>query len=56
MMNPSSIQSAITVVMFVLFLGIVVWAWSGKRKRAFDAAAQLPFGRDTKPENKEGPL
>jgi cytochrome c oxidase cbb3-type subunit IV len=42
-MNPSTTQSALTVIMFLLFIGIVAWAWSGKRKCAFDAAAQLPF-------------
>jgi cytochrome c oxidase cbb3-type subunit IV len=43
MMNSSTSQSALTVIMFFVFIGIVVWAWSGKRKRAFDAAARLPF-------------
>jgi cytochrome c oxidase cbb3-type subunit 4 len=32
-----------TVLSFVVFIGIVLWAWSGKRKRAFDAAALEPF-------------
>jgi cytochrome c oxidase cbb3-type subunit 4 len=32
-----------TVMMFVLFIGIVVWAWSGKRKQAFHDAANLPL-------------
>jgi cytochrome c oxidase cbb3-type subunit IV len=39
----SNTQSVLTVVMFVVFLGIVAWAWSGARKKAFAAAAQLPF-------------
>jgi cytochrome c oxidase cbb3-type subunit IV len=46
-MNSSSTQSAFTVIMFLLFLGIVVWAWRSKRKSAFDAAAQLPLLEDT---------
>jgi cytochrome c oxidase cbb3-type subunit IV len=46
MMNPSTTQSALTVIMFVVFIGIVIWAWSGKRKSAFNAAAQLPFNED----------
>ena len=25
------------------FAGIVVWAWSGRNRKAFDEAAQLPF-------------
>lgn len=35
-----------TVVMFVLFIGIWAWAWSNRRKSAFDAAARLPLEDD----------
>jgi len=30
----------------VLFVGIVIWAWSGKRKQEFDEAANIPFHED----------
>ena len=30
------IFSAWTVVVFVIFCGIVVWAWSGRRKAEFE--------------------
>ena len=39
----SVIGSATTVVSFVAFVGVVVWAYSGRRKRAFDDAATAPF-------------
>ncbi len=29
--------------MFILFIGIVIWAWSAKRKPQFDEAARLPL-------------
>jgi len=29
--------------MLVVFIGIIVWAWSGKRKKAFDEAARIPL-------------
>ena len=35
-----------TGVLLVIFIGIVVWAWSGKRKRGFDEAARLPLEDD----------
>jgi cytochrome c oxidase cbb3-type subunit 4 len=35
-----------TVVMFATFVGIIVWAWSGKRRRAFEEAARLPLEDD----------
>jgi cytochrome c oxidase cbb3-type subunit IV len=44
-----TIHSVWTVVSVVLFIGIVVWAWSGKRRRSFDAAAQLPLEDDDAP-------
>ena len=35
-----------TVVLFVVFIGIIAWAWSSKRKKRFDEAAQLPLRDD----------
>jgi cytochrome c oxidase cbb3-type subunit 4 len=52
-MDISLIQSVWTVVVLVLFVGIVIWAWSGKRKQRFDAAAHIPFDEeDSVPVNK----
>lgn len=42
-MSITFIQSIWTIVVMVTFLGIVFWAYSGKRKNAFDEAARLPF-------------
>jgi cytochrome c oxidase cbb3-type subunit 4 len=36
-------HSVWTVVLMVLFVGIAAWAWGGRRKRSFDAAARLPL-------------
>jgi cytochrome c oxidase cbb3-type subunit 4 len=35
--------SITTVVAFVAFLAIVAWAYSGRRKGAFEQAANEPF-------------
>ena len=48
-MDSSLIQSVWTLVVLVLFVGIVIWAWSGKRKHDFDEAANIPFTEDGKP-------
>jgi len=32
-----------TVVLMIAFLGIVWWAYSRRRKKSFDEAANLPF-------------
>jgi len=39
----SIMASATTVVSFILFLAIVMWAYSKGRKSAFDRAALEPF-------------
>ena len=35
-----------TVVIMVAFIGLVIWAYSGKRKKSFDEATMLPFADD----------
>ncbi len=35
-----------TIALFVIFLGIFLWAWSSRKKRDFDEAAQLPLTDD----------
>ena len=58
-MDLNDIRSGYTVVLFVVFIGIVIWAWSGKSKRRFHEASQLPFNevehpREPVKENKKG--
>lgn len=40
-----------TGALLVIFIGIVLWAWSSKRKRGFEEAASLPLDDDDGPEN-----
>jgi cbb3-type cytochrome oxidase subunit 3 len=35
--------SATTVLAFVAFIGVVLWAYSSRRKQAFEEAANAPF-------------
>ncbi len=55
-MDLNEIRSWYTVVLFAVFIGIVLWAWSGKTKRRFNEAAQLPFNEVEHPldDNKKG--
>jgi cytochrome c oxidase cbb3-type subunit 4 len=46
------LHSIMTLVAFITFVGIVVWAYSRKRKHAFEAAANAPFAL---PDDAEGP-
>lgn len=47
-MNIAMFHSWWTVLMVVIFIGIVAWAWSGKRRQSFDEAAKMPLEDDTR--------
>lgn len=42
----NTLRSLTTVLSFVLFIGISAWAWSRKRTKDFEEAANLPFEQD----------
>ncbi len=39
----TQIQVVWTIVVMIVFLAIVFWAWSGRRKESFDEAANIPL-------------
>ena len=45
-MDVNELRTIITAVSFVLFLGIVYWAFNGRQKSRFEEAANLPFADD----------
>lgn len=45
-MDINMMRSVITAVLFVVFVGIVLWAWGKGRRADFDAAARLPLEDD----------
>lgn len=42
----ATIHSIWTVVLVIIFIGIVAWAWSGRRKADFDEASRLVLDDD----------
>ncbi|MFN3612038.1 MAG: cbb3-type cytochrome oxidase subunit 3 [Tepidimonas sp.] len=42
-MDVNDLRVIVTVLSFVTFIGIWVWAWSRKNRERFEEAAQLPF-------------
>ena len=42
-MEIDTLRGLGTVFAMIAFLGICVWAYSSKRKKRFDEAANLPF-------------
>lgn len=45
-MDLGNLLGLITLLFLVIFLGIVVWAYSGRRREDFDEAARLPLDDD----------
>jgi len=41
--NIDDVRIALTVLSFLVFVGIGVWAYSRRRQQDFDEAANLPF-------------
>lgn len=43
----NDLRSIVTVLSFVVFIGIVWWAFSGHRKKVYEEAARLPLDDDS---------
>lgn len=42
-MGDGTLQGLATLAALLAFVGVAWWAWSGRRKDKFDAAARLPL-------------
>lgn len=47
-MDQGILQGIGTILTMIAFLGVCWWAYSSRKKKDFDEAAQLPFVDDTK--------
>lgn len=45
-MDINLLREGFTVVSFAVFVGIVLWAWSGANRSRFEEAARVPFDDD----------
>ncbi len=45
-MDLTTLRSLVTLISFLVFIGIVLWAWSGTNRARFQEAAMLPFADD----------
>jgi cytochrome c oxidase cbb3-type subunit 4 len=52
-MEYATIHSFFTVIIFVAFIGLLVWLFFIKRKPDFDDAANAVFADDKKPQQKQ---
>ena len=48
-MDIDDLRGLSTVLVMIAFIGVVFWAYSGKRKKDFDEAANLPFADEDLP-------
>ena len=39
-------RGVITLVLMILFIALVRWAWSSRRKELFDSMARMPLDED----------
>jgi cytochrome c oxidase cbb3-type subunit 4 len=47
-MTSGTLSGIVTAILILLFIGLSIWAYSAKRRSAFDAAARLPLEEDKK--------
>lgn len=45
-MDINDFRSLFTVLTFLSFVAIVIWAWSGRRREEFDEAARMVLDDD----------
>lgn len=52
-MDIGTIRGIGTAIVFIAFIGVVLWAYSSRRKDSFDEAANLPFADDPNPQERD---
>lgn len=50
-MNYGTMQGIITLVLILVFVGIFAWAYSSRRQKQFDEAANLVFSDEEQHQN-----
>jgi cytochrome c oxidase cbb3-type subunit 4 len=52
-MDIGTLRGLGTALVLIAFIGVTLWAYSSRRKKDFDEAANLPFADDRTLNNKE---
>jgi cytochrome c oxidase cbb3-type subunit 4 len=53
-MDINTLRGLITLLLLIGFVGLCFWAYSGRRKAAFEEAALLPFADEQVPSDENG--
>ena len=48
-LDINTVRGLITLALLILFVWLVIWAYSKKRTATFNEATNLPFADDAKP-------
>ena len=48
----TTFQIVWTIILFIIFVVIVAWAYSSRQKKRFEEAARLPLDDDHEPDSK----
>lgn len=51
-MDIGTLRGLGTLMVLIAFVAVVIWAFSSKRKKSFDEAANLPFADEQNDPNK----
>ncbi|SDR83424.1 cbb3-type cytochrome oxidase subunit 3 [Pseudomonas oryzae] len=52
-MDIGTLRGLGTALVLIAFVGLLLWAFSSRRKKSFDEAANLPFADEPKSEKRE---
>ena len=53
-MDLPTVRGLLTAALMLAFVGVVIWAWSSKRKKDFEEASRLPLDEKGPPSTKDG--
>ncbi len=45
-MDMNTLRIAVTIISFIVFVGILIWVWRNRNTSDFKEAADLPFKED----------
>lgn len=52
-MSLTLAHSIWTALLLIIFVGIVIWAWSGRQRERFEQAARMPLEDDNRPSREQ---
>ncbi len=52
-MDSGTASGVMTAILIIVFIGIIAWAYSSRRRRDFEEAARIPLEDETPSENKD---